>query len=45
MVNFAANQNAIIIQSPKLDRPDQMDERVISVFMGGSIQYAKRKSS
>jgi prepilin-type N-terminal cleavage/methylation domain-containing protein len=45
VVNFAANQNAIIIQSPKLDRPDQMDERVISLFMGGSIQYSKRKSS
>ena len=45
MANFAANQNAIVLQSPKLDRPDQMDERVISLFMGGSIQYARRKSS
>jgi hypothetical protein len=43
--NFAVDQNAIVIQSPKLDRPGQMDERVISLFMGGSIQYAKRKSS
>jgi prepilin-type N-terminal cleavage/methylation domain-containing protein len=45
VANFAVNQNAIIIQSPKLDRPGQMDERVISLFMGGSIQYSKRKSS
>lgn len=43
--NFAVDQNAIVIQSPKLDRPGQMDERVISLFMGGSIQYAKRAST
>lgn len=39
---FAINQNSITLQSPKLDRPGQMDERVLSIFMGGSIQYAKR---
>jgi prepilin-type N-terminal cleavage/methylation domain-containing protein len=42
---FDVNQNSIILQSPKLDRPDQMDERVLSIFMGGSIHYSKRKSS
>lgn len=42
--NFAVGQNEIVIQSPKLDRPGQMDERVIGVFMGGSINYAKRAS-
>jgi prepilin-type N-terminal cleavage/methylation domain-containing protein len=42
---FVANQNSITLQSPKLDRPGQDDERVLSIFMGGSIQYAKRKSS
>lgn len=42
---FAVNQNSITLQSPKLDRPNQMDERVLSIFMGGSIQYAKRKSA
>jgi prepilin-type N-terminal cleavage/methylation domain-containing protein len=36
---------AIVLQSPKLDRPGQMDERVLSVYMGGSIYYAKRKSA
>ena len=42
---FAINQNSITLQSPKLDRQNQMDERVLSIFMGGSIQYAKRKST
>ncbi|MBE0712141.1 MAG: prepilin-type N-terminal cleavage/methylation domain-containing protein [Candidatus Aminicenantes bacterium] len=42
---FANNQNSITLQYPKLDRPGQMDERVLSIFMGGSIQYAKRKST
>lgn len=42
---FHVNQNSITLQSPKLDRPDQMDERVLSIFMGGSIQYDKRKSA
>jgi prepilin-type N-terminal cleavage/methylation domain-containing protein len=45
VINFVAGQNAIVIQSPKLDREGQMDERVISLFMGGSIHYDKRKSS
>jgi len=43
--NFNVNQNSVILQSPKLDRPGQMDERVLSIFMGGSIHYAKRKSA
>jgi len=42
---FAINQNSIVLQSPKLDRPGQMDERVLSIFLGGSIQYSKRKSA
>jgi len=45
MANFAANQNTIVLQSLKLSVSDQMDERVLSLFMGGSIQYAKRRSS
>jgi prepilin-type N-terminal cleavage/methylation domain-containing protein len=45
VASFGVNQNAIVLRSPKLDRPGQMDERVISLFMGGSIQYAKRASS
>ncbi len=42
---FNLSQNSITLQSPKLDRPGQMDERVLSIFMGGSIQYDKRKSA
>ena len=45
VVNFAVGQNTVVIRSPKLTRPGQMDERVISLYMGGSIQYAKRASS
>lgn len=45
IVNFTVGQNEIVLQSPKLDRPGQMDERVISLFMGGSIHYARRKST
>ena len=45
VANFAVDQNAIVIQSPRLLARGQMDERVISLFMGGSIQYAKRKST
>lgn len=45
MANFVAGQNSIVIQSQKLAHSNQEDERVLSLFMGGSIQYAKRKSS
>jgi hypothetical protein len=42
---FATNQNSITLRDPNLDLPGQMDERVLSIFMGGSIRYSKRKSS
>ncbi|MBE3112678.1 MAG: prepilin-type N-terminal cleavage/methylation domain-containing protein [Acidobacteria bacterium] len=42
---FAINQNSITLQNPKLDRPGQWDERVLSIFMGGSIHYSKEKSA
>jgi prepilin-type N-terminal cleavage/methylation domain-containing protein len=45
VANFTTGQNSITLQNPKLARPGQMDERVISLYMGGSIQYDKRKSS
>jgi prepilin-type N-terminal cleavage/methylation domain-containing protein len=45
VANFAVNQNAVIVQSPQLLARGQMDQRVISLFMGGSIQYDKRKST
>jgi prepilin-type N-terminal cleavage/methylation domain-containing protein len=42
---FTTAQNSITLQSPKLDRPDVMDERVLSIFLGGSIHFDRRKSS
>jgi prepilin-type N-terminal cleavage/methylation domain-containing protein len=37
-------QYSITLRSPKLDRPGQMDLRVLNLFMGGSVQYLKQKS-
>lgn len=42
--NFVTGQNSIVIQAPKLDRPGLTDERVITFYLGGSIQFAKRES-
>ncbi len=41
---LANTQYSITLRSPKLDRPGQMDLRVLNLFMGGSVQYLKRKS-
>ena len=41
---LANTQYSITLRSPKLDRPGQMDLRVLNLFMGGSIQYLKQKS-
>ena len=45
VANFTVAQNTIVLRNPNLDRAGQMDERVISLFMGGSIHYEKRASS
>jgi prepilin-type N-terminal cleavage/methylation domain-containing protein len=45
VANYSVGQNTITLQNPNLNRPGQMDQRVLSLFMGGSIQYAKRKST
>lgn len=43
--NLATGQShSIVLRSPKLNRPGQMDLRVLNLFMGGSIQYLKQKS-
>jgi len=39
--NYDSTQNSIIIQSDKLDRYNQPDQRVISVYIGGSVQFTK----
>lgn len=41
---LANAQYSITLRSPKLDRQGQMDQRVLNLFMGGSIQYLKQKS-
>jgi prepilin-type N-terminal cleavage/methylation domain-containing protein len=43
--NFDPTRNSITIQSQKLEPTTQDDERVLSIFMGGSIHYASRRSS
>jgi len=43
--NFDPTRNSITIQSQKLQPTTQDDERVLSIFMGGSIHYASRRSS
>lgn len=40
--DYAVGQNSVTLQSPKLQGLGQPDERVLSVFMGGSIQYVKQ---
>lgn len=42
---FNPNQNSITIQSVKLQTSTQDDERVLSIFMGGAIRYARRRST
>lgn len=42
--NYSTTQNSIIVQSLKLNEYDQPDQRVLSVFIGGSVQYAKSQS-
>lgn len=39
--NYNTAQNSITIQSDKLDSFNQYDERVVSVYVGGSVQYTK----
>jgi prepilin-type N-terminal cleavage/methylation domain-containing protein len=45
LANFTIDQNTIVIRSPKLTASNQMDERVVSLFLGGSIHFDKRRSS
>ena len=39
--NYDSTQNSITIQSPKLVHYNQPDVRVISVYIGGSVQFTK----
>lgn len=42
--NYDINQSNLTVQSSKLDLYNQSDQRVISVFIGGSVQYTKSQS-
>lgn len=39
--NYSTALNSISLQSPNLQSQNQPDQRIISVFIGGSIQYVK----
>jgi len=43
--DFTVNQNTVTLQSEKLKIGGQDDERVVSVYAGGSVLYAKDRSS
>ena len=40
---FVANQNSIVLQSPKVDRPGQMDERKGSQLVHGRIDPLRQE--
>ncbi len=42
--NYDINQNNLTVQSSKLDFYSQSDQRVVSVFIGGSVRYTKSQS-
>jgi prepilin-type N-terminal cleavage/methylation domain-containing protein len=42
---FDPTQNSITLQIPKLAHLGQDDERVLTIYLGGSIQYDKKKSA
>lgn len=43
--DFTVNQNTVTLQSAKLKIGGQDDERIVSVYAGGSVLYAKNRSS
>jgi len=45
VINFATVSNTVLVQSPSLKGKNQPDEIVVTVFMGGSIQFLKRMSA
>ncbi len=41
VTDFDTNLNSVVLQSPKLNRQGQPDQRTVSVFAGGSVRYVK----
>ena len=44
ITNYDINQNSLTIQSSKLNDYNQFDQRVVSVFIGGSVKHTKSQS-
>lgn len=42
--NYNTSKNSVALRSQKLQRLNQPDQRVISVFIGGSVHYSKTQS-
>ncbi len=42
--NFDLQHNTVILQSDRLDRFDQADQREIKVYTGGSVRFVKSES-
>lgn len=42
--DFTVNQNTVTIQSARLTGAGQDDQRVVSVYAGGSVRYARDRS-
>jgi len=42
--NYTAGQNSISLSSEQMRRQHQPDVRSLSIFAGGSVQYAKSSS-
>lgn len=45
VANYLNTQNTVTIQSDKLDGYNKDDQRTVSIFLGGSVQYAKSRST
>jgi Tfp pilus assembly protein FimT len=43
--DYTVNQNTVTLQSEKLKIGGQEDERIVSVYAGGSVLYSKDRSS
>jgi prepilin-type N-terminal cleavage/methylation domain-containing protein len=43
--DFTVNQNTVTLQSDRLKSGGQDDERIVSIYAGGSVLYAKARSS
>jgi prepilin-type N-terminal cleavage/methylation domain-containing protein len=45
VLDFTVNQNSVILESERLRGAGQDDRRIVSVYAGGSVVYAKARST